>query len=110
MTDKEEKIDGLLRMSLMEEEVPPPAVQAALLEQIRRQPAKREISWWLPTVVGGLQTITLVAGVNVMFPNSWLSLLSLPMGAGLILCSVTLSVAAQVWTRKERKLYVVDDL
>ncbi|WP_059053150.1 hypothetical protein [Paenibacillus senegalimassiliensis] len=109
MTD-EEKFDGLLRMSLTEEEIPPPAVQAALLEQIRQQPAKRELSWWLPTVIGGLQTITMVVGVNFMFPNSWLSLLSLPTGAGLILCSVTLSAAAQVWTRKERKRYVVDEL
>ncbi|MBU5670453.1 hypothetical protein [Paenibacillus brevis] len=109
MTD-DEKLDGLLRMSLTEEEIPPPAVQAVLLEQIRRQPAKREISWWLPTLIGGLQTITLVAGVNFIFPNSWLSLLSLPTGACFILCSVTLSAAAQVWTRKERNVYVVDKL
>lgn len=106
----DEKLDGLLRMSLAEEEIPPPAVQAVLLEQIRRQPAKWEIPWWMPTVVGGLQTITLVAGVNFIFPNSWLSLLSLPTGAGLILCSVTLSAIARVWTRKERNIYVVDEL
>lgn len=109
MTD-DEKLEGLLRISLTEEEIPPPAVQAVLLEQIRRQPAKWEISWWLPTVIGGLQTITLVAGVNFIFPNSWLSLLSLPAGACLILCSVALSATARLWTRKERNIYVVDEL
>lgn len=106
----EERFDGLLRMSLTEEEAPPPAVQAVLLERIRQQPEKLEISWWLPTLIGGLQTLTLVAGMNFIFPNSWLSLLSLPFGACFIFGSVTLSAAAQVWTRKERKLNVVDEL
>lgn len=101
MTDKD-KLDVLIHTSLSEEETPPPALQAALIQKIRTHKSGWDMPWWLPATLGGMQTATFVVGANLVLPNSLFSYLAVPAGACLILCSGILSILAhKKWTRKE---------
>lgn len=101
MTDND-KLDRLIRSSLAEEEMPPPDLQAALVQTISEHPSGWRMPWWLPGTIGAMQTIGFVGGAQLLLPNSLIAYLTIPMGAALIVGAGILSIwAKQRWTRKE---------
>jgi len=97
-----DKLDRLIRTSLAEEEMPPPDLQAALIQSISGHPSGWRMPWWLPGTIGAMQTVAWVAGVQLLLPYSLFSYLVMWMGAGLIVGAGILSLwAKRKWTRKE---------
>lgn len=105
MTDKlflEDEVDDLIRSSLLTEETPHPAIQAALIHKIHSQESSINIPWWLLAVIGGMQTVAFVAVICFLLPGSLISYLAIIFGGGLILCASVLSgFLRKAWTRKE---------
>jgi hypothetical protein len=105
MADKffmEDELDDLIRGSLLKEEVPHPAIQAALIQKIHSQESSYNIPWWLPATIGGMQTVAIVAAIYFFLPGSLISYLAMISGGGLILCAGVLSgLARKAWTRKD---------
>lgn len=101
MTDKD-KLDVLIRTSLLEEETPAPALQADLIQKIRYHKSGWGMPWWLPATIGGMQTVTFVAGAKLILPNSLFSYFAIPAGMCLILSAFVLSgLAHKKWMRRE---------
>jgi len=105
MADKlfmEDELDDLIRGSLLKEEVPQPAIQAALIQKIHSHEPSFNMPWWLPATVGGIQTVTIVAAIYFFLPGSLISYLAMIFGGGLILCAGVLSgLVRKAWKRKD---------
>lgn len=105
MADKlflEDKLDGVIRSSLLKEEAPPPTIQAALIQKIHSQKSSFNLLWWLPATIGGMQTVAIVAAIHFLLPGSLISYLAMISGGGLILCASVLSgLARKAWRRKD---------
>lgn len=90
----EDKLDALIRASLQKEEMPPAALQASIIEKIRQNKKEQGIPWWLPPVVGGMQTASFVAAVHILVPGSLFACLAVPAGGSLMICAGLLSLFA----------------
>ncbi|MDR0268146.1 hypothetical protein [Paenibacillus sp.] len=106
MTDKlflEDELDDLIRSSLLKEETPHPAIQAALIQKIHcQEESSFNMPWWLLAVIGAMQTVAFVAVICFLLPGSLISYLAIIFGGGLILCASVLSgFVRKAWTRKD---------
>ncbi|MBE9917585.1 hypothetical protein G8C92_26575 [Paenibacillus donghaensis] len=105
MTDKpflDDELDDLIRNSLLKEETPHPAIQAALIQKIKQQESGFKMPWWLPATIGAMQTAAVVAAIHVLLPGTLISHLATIFGSGMILCACALSgLVRKVWARKD---------
>lgn len=94
--------DDLLQSSLMIEESPPPAVQGALITQIRNSKPAWNLPWWMPAVVGGLQTTGVIAIAQIFWPGTVLAGISFIGGGAFIASACLLSgVIRYIHQKKE---------
>lgn len=89
LTDDE--ADALLFASLSEEtDEVPEAVASALHKELYRKRKGWGLTWWIPALIGVLQTAAAVAVILLLFPGSILGIAAAAAGAGASVCACLL--------------------